>query len=156
MDLTRELEKIVVDNLLDDSLFLVELSVSKTKGPKKIKILIDGDEGLSIDRCSETSRKLAGILEERDIIDQAYVLEVSSPGVDYPLKSLRQYKKNIGRRIKILLNDDKEVKGELQLVLENHVVINKEEKVKSKKIKYIPTEINFSDIKKTNVLISFK
>ncbi len=156
MDLTRELEKIVVENLLDDTLFLVDLAISKTKGPKKIKLLIDGDDGMSIDRCSEISRKLARILEERDIIDQAYVLEVSSPGVDYPLKFQRQYKKNIGRRLKIVLNDDKELKGELQEVATDHILINQEKKNKNKKIEYISTEISFSDIKKTNVLISFK
>lgn len=156
MDLRRELEKIVVDDLLDDSLFVVELSVSKTKGPKKIKLLIDGDNGLSIDRCSQISRKLGGILEEKDIIEQAYILEVSSPGIDYPLVYQRQYKKNVGRKIRVLLNNDLELTGELQKVEKDFIVINKEERSKNKKITNTSTEINFSEIKKTNVLISFK
>ena len=59
----------------------------------KILILVDGDEGITIDRCAEISRRTGATLEEQETMSDAYVLEVSSPGLEHPLKLMRQYKK---------------------------------------------------------------
>ena len=64
--------------------------------------------------------------------------------------------KNIGRRLRVLLNDNNEKTGKLVQVGDHSIVVNTEQKGKSRKIAYVETEINFSDIKKTNVLVSFK
>ena len=156
MEIRRELEKIVVDNLDNNALFLVNIEISENKGPKKVRVLVDSDEGLSIDHCAALSRKIAQAIEEKELIENAFTLEVSSPGLDYPLKFRRQYLKNIGRRLRVLLNDDNEKTGELMRVAEDSIVVNAEQKAKSRKITCVETEINFSDIKKTNVLVSFK
>ena len=156
MEIRRELEKIVLENLDDDSLFLVDVGISSSKGPKKVKVLIDGDDGINIDDCAVISRKIAAVIEKKELINSAFILEVSSPGLDYPLKLKRQYLKNIGRRLKVLLNDDVEKKGELMKVGSNSIIVNAEQKGKNRKIECEETEIYFSDIKKTNVLVSFK
>lgn len=156
MEIRRELEKIVVDNFDNDALFLVNIEISENKGPKKVRVLVDSDEGLSIDQCAALSRKIGQVIEEKELIENAFTLEVSSPGLDYPLKFRRQYLKNIGRRLRVLLNDDNEKTGELMRVEDDSIVVNAEQKAKSRKITCIETEINFSDIKKTNVLVSFK
>lgn len=156
MEIRRELEKIVLDNLDNDSLFLVDVGISANKGPKKVKVLIDGDEGLNIDHCAQVSRRMAEAIEKKELIKDAFTLEVSSPGLDYPLKFKRQYLKNIGRKLKVLLNNDIEKKGELIKVGSDSIIVKAEQKGKNRKIECVETEIYFSDIKKTNVLISFK
>ena len=114
-------------------------------------VLLDGDEGITIDQCSQVSRELSGLLEETDLIDGKYFLEVSSAGLDFPLQSIRQYYKNVGRSLKIDLADGSQVSGELKTVEDDKIVL--EEKVKKEVITH---EINLSDIKKSMVLVSFK
>jgi ribosome maturation factor RimP len=158
MDLKRKIEEIVLKNLDNEKLFLVDVVVAGFPGTQKIQVLLDGDEGIDIDQCAEISRSLAGELEELEIITDAYVLEVSSPGFDYPLQSLRQYQKNVGRMVKVVLNTDKILKGKLLDANSEKIKISEEKKskVKGKPPVYTEIEIDIKDIKKTNVLASFK
>lgn len=138
------------------SLFLVDVLVSSSKASQKIVVYVDGDEGVPIDACAEISRSLAVVLEANDIIDSQYILEVSSPGLDQPLKSIRQYKKNVGRNIKVLLQDDQVIKGKLLDVKEDQIILDEEIKKLKKKTEKQERVIAFDHIKKTNVLASFK
>ncbi len=131
--------------------YLVDVVVSDSKIRKKITVFIDSDEGISIDECGEVSRKLGTELEE--IIDVAFVLEVSSPGADSPLKFERQYIKNIGRTLKIILDDLSEVKGTLSQVSNGKITIEPEAK---KKIKPEVMTLLIENIKEAKVIISFK
>ncbi len=131
--------------------YLVDVVVSDSKIRKKITVFIDSDEGISIDECGEVSRKLGIELEE--IIDIAFVLEVSSPGADSPLKFERQYTKNIGRTLKVILDDLSEVKGTLTQVSEGKITIEPEAK---KKIKPESMTLLIENIKEARVVISFK
>ena len=135
----------------DPSLFLVNVILKGNSGNQKLIVLLDGDEGITIDQCSQVSRELSGLLEETDLIDGKYFLEVSSAGLDFPLQSIRQYYKNVGRSLKIDLADGSQVSGELKTVEDDKIVL--EEKVKKEVITH---EINLSDIKKSMVLVSFK
>lgn len=156
MDLKRQIEKIVTD-LLTEEEFLVEVVIAGANAAGKILVLIDADNGLNIDRCAYISRKIGAVLEEEDAIESAYILEVSSPGLEHPLKLIRQYKKNIGRQVKVLLQDDSLKTGELLVVDENQIMIGETVKEKgSKKTEVQNITVPFSDIKKTNVLVSFK
>ena len=116
---------------------------------------MDGDNGVTIDDCVKLSRAVGNYLEEEEVMDTKYTLEVSSPGIDIPLSSLRQYRKNIGRRLKISLAEGKDVKGILKEVDENELLLDKEVK-KGKKITYEPVKLAFSEINKTIVQVSFK
>jgi ribosome maturation factor RimP len=100
MDLQTEIRGIVEEKLSQDQ-FLVEVLISSKKGPSKVLILVDGDKGFSIEDCAELSRHVAKILDERNLIESNYLLEVSTPGVDHPLKLKRQYLKNVGRLLKV-------------------------------------------------------
>jgi len=156
VDLKRHIEDIVT-KLLTSEEFLVEVIVAGANAAGKILILIDGDQGINIDRCAEVSRRTAAVLEEEDAIQTPYILEVSSPGLEHPLKLLRQYKKNVGRNIKVQLHDDTLIKGDLLAVTEEHILVHEKKKEKgSKKEIEQEVKITFSDIKKTNVLVSFK
>ena len=158
MDLKKTLEQIVLENLENENIFLVDIVISGGGNGQKIQILIDGDEGVDIDQCAELSRKVGNEIENIDLLANAYVLEVSSPGFDYPLQNLRQLKKNIGRRVQVALMDNKIIKGKLLEVKEENLKIGEEKKskIKGKAPEIKEVELKLTDIKKTNVLASFK
>lgn len=155
MDLKDQILKIAEEHLKDEDHYIVDIVISSSNGPKKVLVLLEGDNGVTIDDCADLSRALGNELEETNLIEEAFRLEVSSPGVDYPLQSLRQYKKNIGRNVKISLREGKDLKGVLKAATEEKVLLNQELK-KGKKTEYKEVEIAVSDIKKTIVQISFK
>lgn len=141
--------------LQSESHYIVEVLFSAGKSSQKVKILLDGDEGVSIDDCARLSRQLAAQLEEEEVFQEAYTLEVSTPGVDYPLGSVRQYRKNIGRELRVTMTEGNEVKGSLLDAGENQIVM--EVKVgKGKKATLEKMEIPYSQINKSIVQISFK
>ena len=157
MDVQHKVKTWVEDIIHDDeNLFVVDVLVADPGGNAKVTVYVDGDHGVSIDSCARVSRKLSEKLEENELFDGKYTLEVSSPGLNHPLKLKRQYVKNIGRQVKILLADNKEKTGTLMKVEEDQILIQL--LPENKKKKQQPTEeitIPFADIKKTNVMASF-
>lgn len=155
MNLKEQITKIAEGHLSDENHFLVDVVISTGKGFKKVLVLLDGDQGVTIDDCADLSRAIGNELEEKDLIEEAFRLEVSSPGIDYPLQSVRQYRKNIDRNIKVIPNEGKEIKGILKSADETKIVVDQEVK-KGKKTEYKEVEIPMSEINKTIVQISFK
>lgn len=132
------------------ALFLVDLKIKPTNN---IKVFLDGDNGVTIDAVSKINRTLYKQLEESEMFpDGDFSLEVSSAGVDEPLKFLRQYKKNIGRKVEIQMLEGNTIEGMLKEATEEEVTI--EESIGKKKEKK-ETVIPVSNIKKTVVQISF-
>jgi len=155
MELSTTVQTYLNEIITDPQYFIVDIVVSGSDR-KKIVILLDGDEGVTIDYCASVSRQLAHRMEEDAVIEDAYVLEVSSPGLDHPLTEKRQYLKNIGRDVKVE-TEDKTMKGELLEVENDYIIINHQIKEKGKsKILEEEVTIPFKDIKKTKVLVSFK
>ncbi|RAW03102.1 ribosome maturation factor RimP [Pseudochryseolinea flava] len=155
MDLLDQIKSIAASKLTDPSHFLVDVILSARKGPKKLLIVIDGDQGVTIDDCGNISRDIAKVLDESDLMaDENYLLEVSTPGVDHPLKFPRQYKKHIGRRLKVKLTD-KTIEGKLIDVKDNSITIGQEVGA-GKKIEVTNLDLTFSEIEKAFVLVSFK
>jgi ribosome maturation factor RimP len=157
LDITSEIKKVAESLLKDESHFVVDVIASLRSNPKKIVVILDGDKGITIDDCAELSRELSGSLDETNLVEGAFVLEVSTPGLDQPLKNKRQYVKNIGRNVKVKTKVNT-VEGKLSQVHENSIEVlqqtvpagrqgKKEEKA---------LEVAFEDIDKTFVLVSFK
>ncbi|MGN5953272.1 ribosome assembly cofactor RimP [Sphingobacterium lactis] len=136
-----------------DDLFIVSVRMLKNG---VLEILLDGDNGISIDDCVKVSRHVGFHLEEENVVDHAYRLEVSSPGVDSALVLPRQYQKNIGRNVKLKMNDGSKREGKLVAVSDAAVTIEEIVKEKGKKAVAVPAEIPLEQIKETKVLISFK
>jgi ribosome maturation factor RimP len=153
MDIRAKIQELVEEITAGSELYIVEIKGTVGKKANKISILLDSDTGISIDECAAVSRKLGQKLEEQNLIDTAYTLEVSSPGVDEPLKLARQYTKNIGRDLQVMLNDNSQKKGKLEEVKPDSIVLLIEDK---KKKQSQALEIPFTDIKKSNVIVSFK
>jgi ribosome maturation factor RimP len=153
-DLTEEIKGLAEAQLADSSHFVVDVIGSLRSNPKKLLVILDGDKGITIDDCAEVSRKLSDVLDEKNIVEGAFLLEVSTPGLDQPLKNRRQYVKNVGRNIRVKTKVNT-VEGKLSNVLEDTIeVLQQIGTGKKKEEKAV--EIAFSDIERTFVLVSFK
>lgn len=138
--------------LENNSFFLVDVLITGGTHNQKVKVLLDGDQGITIDDCAKVSRSLSGWMDEENLFSGKYTLEVSSPGVDHPLKLHRQYHKNIGRNVKAYLAGGSEIQGLLKAVNESGIEVEQTLKKKEKKTVVIP----FENLDKIKVLISFK
>ncbi len=154
----ERIRELTENHLGGSSYFLVDTHVSGLKTIPKVTITLDGDTGIGIDMCAEVSRKLDKTIEEENLFPKGYVLEVSSPGIDQPLKLVRQYPKHIGRQMRIQLHDGTSKTGKLETVNEQQIVIQEEitHKATKKKKVIVPATIAVSDIDKAFVLVSFK
>lgn len=154
MTLEQRVTALVEEKIADrPDLFLVEV---KMHSNGKLIILMDGDQGLSIKDCATISRHVGFHLEEENLISQAYNLEVSSPGVDTPLRLLRQYVKNTGRAISLKLKDGNKTEGKLLKAEAECITLLETKKEKGKKAQQIERIIAFEEIMESKVLISFK
>ncbi|MEO6550785.1 MAG: ribosome maturation factor [Ferruginibacter sp.] len=135
-----------------EDIFLVSIKIKPTNN---IKVFLDADSGLNIDKCVKINRAMYRIIEEKGWYpDGNFSLEVSSPGVEESFKNLRQYKKNIGRKVAVIYNDDTIREGRLIAADENIIQLEYTEG-KNKKAVTIVKEIPFDQIKQTTVLIEF-
>lgn len=158
LQIQKVLEKVANECLPDPSYFLVGIEYKPSIGglPARVRISVDGDNGITIDVCSGISRAISGILETSPQFEGAYVLEVSSPGLESGLQLHRQYVKNIGRGLKVQFLDGTEIKGKLLEVKADEITVAYKPKEAKKKDPAVEQTIAFSQIKKAVVQISFK
>lgn len=132
--------------------FLVEVKVN---AGNNVKVFVDADQGMSLERLIRYNRQLYKHLEESQIFpNNDFSLEVSSPGLDEPLKLPRQYQKNIGRFVEVVQKDGVKKEGKLVDVNESQIVLE-EEKGKAKKKELVQHHIPIETIKSTKVQIKF-
>lgn len=137
--------------------YLVDTVISKNSN--RVRVFVDSDSSLTLARCQRISRFLEAILEEENLVPERYTMEVSSPGIEKPLKFRRQYTKNIGRAFEVTTHDKEKFKGKLIEVLEDKILLEIElSKKQAKKtgIKTEQVEIPFENIENSIVKISFK
>jgi ribosome maturation factor RimP len=155
MDIKDFVEKAALESLKDESYFIVDVIVKGVSSKTKILVLLDCDSGLNIDDCADLSRAVGMRMELEEVFDNPFILEVSSPGLDHPLKFTRQYQKNIGRDLKLTFLDGSIEKGKLVEVGVESIKFEKEVKDKKKTITEL-VDVDFKSIEKANVLVSFK
>ena len=141
----REIAERVISG--DRDLFLVDVKVKGNEGNQKVLIFVDGDNGISIDQCSKISRQVGAEVEEEDFMKGKYTLEVSSPGLDFPLTLHRQYVKNVGRSLVVETVEGEKVEGELKEVKDETIELNCKQEMRS---------LKFEEIKQSKVKVSFK
>jgi len=144
----------LVNNFLENEpgYFLVEIKIKPTNN---IKVFIDGDNGIAVEKCVLFNRQLYKLIEAANFFTtEEFSLEVSSPGLDKPLKLQRQYLKNIGRDVEVLFNDDSKKTGTLLQVSDEDIILE-ETTGKGKKAVTTQLVIPFSNIKTTTVQIKF-
>jgi ribosome maturation factor RimP len=137
----------------NDNLFIIELKIS---AGNKINLIIDGDNGVALQECIRVNKYIESHLDRED---EDYSLEVSSPDISEPLKNSRQYKKNLGRILK-LKTKNKQFEGKLVALNQDSITIQwkaREPKPIGKgKVTVEKNEtINFDEIIETKVKIIF-
>jgi ribosome maturation factor RimP len=151
----REKVAALLDKALEErpALFLIDLSINDAN---KIVVTIDGDQGVTLQDCIDVSRAIEHNLDREE---QDFSLEVASAGVSSPLKSVRQYKKNVGRTLKVR-TAEAEFEAPLAQAHEDRIVLKWEtrepKKVGKGKETVVKTrEIFYTDIKEAIVTITF-
>ena len=163
MDKETQLESIrqMIGEILaeEPQYFLVDLRIKPTNN---IKVFLDGDAGITIEKCVRVNRLLYKRIEELAMYPEGdFSLEVSSAGLDEPLKNFRQYKKNIGRPVEIAFLDGSLKEGILKEVTEDGVVLEESTgkpsmgKLPSKKKEISNHSYLFNNIKSTKIQIVF-
>lgn len=144
----KRIREIVEATMIEnESIFLVDIVVKGNSGNQKVVVLLDGDEGISIDECSRISRSVGNSIEEEELIGGKYILEVSSPGLDHPLKLHRQYVNNQGRTLSIETTEGEKIEGELKQVTDDSIVVE---------VKKEDRTMSFKEISQSKVVVSFK
>jgi ribosome maturation factor RimP len=132
--------------------FLVDI---KLKPGNNIRVTLDADAGVSIDKCVEYNRSLYKKIEEAGIFSPGdFSLEVSSPGTDEPLRFHRQYLKNRGRNVEVTLLDGSRKEGKLMEVSEDGIILAELVGQKKKKEVVLHTLL-FDNIKSTKIQVVF-
>lgn len=134
--------------------FVVDVNQSNTK----LEIFVDADSSMTFRKCQRISRFVEAYLDEEQPLGEKYTLNVSSPGVDRPLKFLRQYVKNVGRNLEVTTEDGEKHTGKMTAAEEDHLVLEAKVRIKEgkrKKTVVQETKIPYADIKKSIVKISF-
>ena len=149
-----------VENLLQEafeennSLFLIELNINEAN---HITVVIDGDNGVSVNDCIAVSRKIEHNLD-RD--EEDFSLDVTSAGVSTPLEMPRQYRKNLGRTLAVITVDGEKIEGELAGFEDNKITLkwkSREPKPVGKGKVTVNKEavLSLDDVKEAKVIITF-
>ena len=100
-DIKERIEEIILPVLNDSGLELVDVELKGLRKDLVLTIFIDKKGGVNLDDCAEVSHEIGTLLDVEDIISGSYRLEVSSPGLDRPLKKVEDYNKFAGKLVKI-------------------------------------------------------
>lgn len=101
-ELELKIKELTESVISGSSTYVVDVEAKGVSGNYQIWVYLDTEEGgIGIDKCAKVSNELGILIEAHEIIDSKYILNVSSPGLDRPLKDLRQYKNNVGRKVKV-------------------------------------------------------
>ena len=149
-EMISKIEALLAPLLEGTDMFVTNLQIEPGNN---IKLFLDADEGLNVQKSVSINRQLVAQIDELGWYPNGdYSLEVSSPGVDEPLRSIRQYKKNIGRTLAVTNVEDLEQIGVLKAVTE--VGISIEVKINKKKETAL-VEVPFENIKQSIVQVIF-
>ncbi|HOB23327.1 MAG TPA: ribosome assembly cofactor RimP [Kaistella sp.] len=155
MEFRKKIEELL-NNFLEErkDLFLIDLKFS---AGDDITVILDGDNGVSLQDCLDASRAIEFNMDRED---HDFSLQVMSAGLSEPLSSERQFRKNIGRDLDILMNDSTKIEGELVKVDDEKITLilryRKPKEVGKGKVDVEEEkEIPYSEIKKALVAIKF-
>ena len=155
MEFRKRVEELLQDFLAErEDLFLINLKFSATDD---ITVILDGDEGVTLQDCLDASRAIENNLDREE---HDFSLQVMSAGLSEPLSSERQFNKNFGREIEVLLNDGTEIEGELIKVESDQITLilkyRKPKDIGKGKVDVVEERaILYTDIKKALVAIKF-
>ena len=147
--LNENIKQLASEKAEENGFFLIDCIVRGNNTNRIIEIYVDGEKNVSADDCAKLSNDIDLQLENIQDIGSSYRLDVSSPGVDRPLKFLKQYPKHINRYFEVAYktgDEEKKMTAKLVRIEEDDLIFlfNKDEVI-----------INFNNLKKAKVLVSF-
>ena len=150
MSLQDSLAELLRPAVENEGFFLEQVLVSNPGNHRILTCVVDGTKPLNLDEVTVVSRLISEILDETTLIDDAFTLEVTSPGVDRPLTERRHWEKNVTRIISMVMNDGTALTGRLtELRADDATFV---ENIKGRMKTHI---IVLADIKKANVEVEF-
>jgi len=137
--------------VIDEMAFeLVDVVFASERGRWVLRVYIDKEGGITLDDCSRVSRELGTLVDVHEIIDHPYTLEVSSPGLDRPLKREKDFRRAVGKKVKLKtitpIDGQKKFVGQLQEVVEGTLILLVENR-------RIPVSV--VDIERANLVYEF-
>jgi len=129
--------------------FVIDINFRGDNRKKIIEVFVDAEKNIDADNLAKISREINSIIEEQDIVKQAYRLDVSTPGVDRPLKFLKQFPKHINRNFEVTYktgDETKTITGKLLSVEREELIFLSDKK---------EILIEFKNITTAKVIISF-
>jgi len=121
----KQVETVALPVLKELGIELVEVQYRREQTGWILRLVIDKQDGISLGDCAAVSREISQLLDIEDFVDQTYNLEVSSPGLNRPLKSMAEFERFVGRKAKIKTKEP--ISGE-------HVFIGKINKTEGESI----------------------
>lgn len=139
----EEISKYAASLLPSMGLELVEVQFRREGHGWVLRVFIDSEQGITIDHCADVSREISAYLDVEDLIDYQYNLEVSSPGLERPLKSLMDFERYMGKKARVKLRepiDGQKVQiGIIEQVIDNEIELELED---GKKVRFSFDSIN--------------
>ena len=124
-------EELVMPLITENHFELVDVEYVKEGSNWYLRFYIDKEGGITVDDCELISRALSDMLDEKDFIEDAYILEVSSPGLGRPLKKPKDFERSIGKEVEVKLyrsiNRQKDFEGTLESYSDTQVTIKVDE-----------------------------
>ena len=124
-------EELVMPLIEQNNFELVDVEYVKEGSNWYLRVYIDKENGINVDDCELISRALSDLLDEKDFIEEAYILEVSSPGLGRPLKKEKDFARSIGEEVDVKLyrmkNGRKDYTGILKSYDKESITIEDEE-----------------------------
>jgi ribosome maturation factor RimP len=148
MDQVRDrLAGVITDPLADAGLDVEAIELSNAGKRKLLRVAVDKDGGVTLDDIAEATKEVSRLLDETDVMgEQAYLLEVTSPGTDRPLTLPRHWRRNADRLVKTTLRDGETVTGRVVATDDQHATLD---------VDGATREIAYADVAKAKVQIEF-
>lgn len=150
MDLLKEKINIISEEIAQKlGFFLIEVHFRGDQRKRIIEVFVDGEKNISADDLAQISREINSVIEEQNLIKESYRLDVSTPGVERPLKYLKQFPKHINRNFEITF-----ITGNVEKTITGKLI-----EIKGEELTFLSEKnnliIEFKNITKAKVLISF-
>lgn len=97
----ESIRQTVMPSLISQGLELVDIEYLRESGGWTLRLFIDKEGGITLDDCTSVSHQIGDLITAKGIINQPYTLEVSSPGLNRPLKNVKDFELVVGREVKI-------------------------------------------------------
>ncbi len=128
-DVKQTVSRLAEDALSQSGYELADVVVSQYRKRATVRIFVYAENGVTVDDCADLSRLVGDIIDDTDLFADGYTLEVSSPGLDRPLSTMRDYRYRIGETVRVEFTDPKRrrIHGEIVAAGDAHVRVRAED-----------------------------